>query len=77
VSRRLPLIHALPQAIQEQVRTEVLSAHAAMKHLVPFARANLDAANQLAAAIAPMKPTCALVSVNGSHHLTRFRKSLY
>jgi ParB family transcriptional regulator, chromosome partitioning protein len=57
VSRRLALIQALPQAIQEQVRTGVLSAHAAMKYLVPLARANLEAANQLAAAIAPLKPT--------------------
>ena len=43
VSRRLALIQALPQAIQEQVRTGVLSAHAAMKYLVPLARANLEA----------------------------------
>ena len=57
VSRRLALIQALPQAIQEQVRTGALSAHAAMKYLVPLARANLDAAHQLAAAIAPLKPT--------------------
>jgi ParB family transcriptional regulator, chromosome partitioning protein len=57
VSRRLALIQALPQAIQEQVRTGALSAHAAMKYLVPLARANSEAANQLAAAIAPWKPT--------------------
>jgi ParB family transcriptional regulator, chromosome partitioning protein len=57
VSRRLALLQALPQAIQEQVRTGVLSAHAAMKYLVPLARANSEAANQLAAAIAPLKPT--------------------
>lgn len=57
VSRRLALIHALPQAIQEQVRAGELSAHAAMKYLVPLARANSEAAHQLAAAIAPLKPT--------------------
>jgi len=57
VSRRLALLEALPQAIQEQVRTGALSAHAAMKYLVPLARANSEAANQLAAAIAPLKPT--------------------
>jgi ParB family transcriptional regulator, chromosome partitioning protein len=57
VSRRLALIQALPQAIQEQVRTGALSAHAAMKYLVPLARANSEAAKQLAAAIAPLKPT--------------------
>jgi ParB/RepB/Spo0J family partition protein len=57
VSRRLALIQALPQAVQEQVRAGALSAHAAMKYLVPLARANLEAATQLAAAIAPLKPT--------------------
>jgi ParB/RepB/Spo0J family partition protein len=57
VSRRLALIQALPQAIQEQVRAGALSAHAAMKYLVPLARANSEAANQLAAAIAPWKFT--------------------
>jgi ParB/RepB/Spo0J family partition protein len=54
VSRRLALIQALPQAIQDQVRTGVLSAHAAMKYLVPLARANEQAARQLAEAIAPL-----------------------
>jgi hypothetical protein len=57
VSRRLALIQALPQAIQEQVRSGALSAHAAMKYLVPLARANVEAASQLAAAMAPLKPT--------------------
>ena len=57
VSRRLALIQALPQDIQEQVRVGALSAHAAMKYLVPLARANVEAASQLAAAIAPLKPT--------------------
>jgi ParB/RepB/Spo0J family partition protein len=37
VSRRLALIQALPVAVQEQVRTGSLSAHAAMKYLVPLA----------------------------------------
>jgi ParB/RepB/Spo0J family partition protein len=57
VSRRLGLIQALPQAIQEQVRSGALSAHAAMKYLVPLARANVEAASQLAAVMAPLKPT--------------------
>ncbi len=57
VSRRLALLQALPLAVQEQVRSGALSAHAAMKYLVPLARANSEAANQLAAAIAPLKPT--------------------
>jgi len=43
--------------IQEQVRAGVLSAHAAMKYLVPLARTDAAAAQQLATAIAPLKPT--------------------
>jgi ParB-like chromosome segregation protein Spo0J len=57
VSRRLGLIQALPASIHQQVRAGVLPAHAAMKYLVPLARANADAAAPLAAAIAPWKPT--------------------
>jgi ParB-like chromosome segregation protein Spo0J len=57
VSRRLSLVQALPQVIQEQVRVGVLSAHAAMKYLVPLARANEQAARQLAQVIAPLEPT--------------------
>ena len=57
VSRRLSLVQALPQVIQDQVRVGVLSAHAAMKYLVPLARANSSAACQLAQAIAPLEPS--------------------
>ena len=57
VSRRLALIQALPQTIQDQVRIGALSAHAAMKYLVPLARANEQAARQLADAIAPLAPS--------------------
>jgi ParB family transcriptional regulator, chromosome partitioning protein len=57
VSRRLALIQALPQTIQDQVRNGVLSAHAAMKYLVPLARANEQAARQLAEAIVPFEPS--------------------
>ena len=57
VSRRVALIEILPTPIQAQVRSGQLSAHAAMKYLVPLARANAAAAEQLAAAITPLKPT--------------------
>jgi ParB-like chromosome segregation protein Spo0J len=57
VSRRLGLIQALPVLIHEQVRAGELSAHAAMKYLLPLARANAQAAVQLAATIAPLKLT--------------------
>mgnify|MGYP001609999375 CR=1 FL=1 len=57
VSRRLALVRELPQQIQAQVRGGTLAAHAAMKHLVPLARANAEAAVRLAQAMAPLKPT--------------------
>lgn len=57
VSGRLALLEALPAPIQQQVRVGSLSAHAAMKYLVPLARMDSEAARQLAAALAPMKPT--------------------
>lgn len=57
VSRRLALVQILPATIQESVRSGTLAAHAAMKYLVPLARANATAATQLAAAITPLKPT--------------------
>lgn len=40
VSRRLALTRELPEAIQEQVREGHIVPHAAMKYLVPLARAN-------------------------------------
>lgn len=57
VSGRLALLEALPAPIQQQVRVGTLSAHAAMKYLVPLARLDGEAARQLAAALASMKPT--------------------
>jgi ParB family transcriptional regulator, chromosome partitioning protein len=52
VSRRLSLVRELPEPIQELVRTGDLSAHAAMKHLVPMARAKIDGHLELATACA-------------------------
>lgn len=57
VSRRLALVKELPPEIQAQVRAGELAAHAAMKHLVPLARANAKAATALVLAMAPLKPT--------------------
>ncbi|MCC6801232.1 MAG: ParB N-terminal domain-containing protein [Anaerolineae bacterium] len=57
VSRRLGLIQVLPGAIQEQVRAGVLSAHAAMKYLLPLARANAAAVTELSRAIVSCQPT--------------------
>lgn len=57
VSRRLGLVKELPEAIQELVRRGLLAPHAAMKHLLPLARANQAGAIALAEAIAPLRPT--------------------
>jgi hypothetical protein len=63
VSRRLGLLEHLPASIHEQVRSGALSAYAAMKYLLPLARANTGAAAQLAAALAPLTPTSREVAV--------------
>jgi ParB family chromosome partitioning protein len=52
VSRRLALVGELPEEIQEQVRAGTIAAYAAMKYLVPLARANRGECLQLAAALA-------------------------
>lgn len=57
VSRRLGLIQVLPAPIQEEVRAGALSAHAAMKYLLPLARANATSAMEFARAILSCKPT--------------------
>jgi ParB/RepB/Spo0J family partition protein len=55
VSRRLALVLALPETIQEMVRRGAIGAHAAMRSLVPLARGNCTEAGKLAAAIAGKK----------------------
>src|ERR1700730_4227654 len=56
VSRRLALIQVLPTTIQDSVRAGALAAHAAMKYLVPLARANAPAATRLAQEIETCTP---------------------
>lgn len=55
VSRRLALLSELPEAIQALVRAGTLGAHAAMKHLVPLARANGPDSAKLAAVMAAQR----------------------
>ena len=57
VSRRLALVVDLPREIQEQVRLGEIVAHAAMKHLVPLARAKREEAIRLAATLGPHRPS--------------------
>jgi len=48
VSRRLALVELLPESIQQQVREGKISAHVAMKCLVPAARIDLEDCERLA-----------------------------
>jgi ParB family transcriptional regulator, chromosome partitioning protein len=57
VSRRLALVVELPASVQEHVRAGTIGSHAAMKYLVPLARANVEHCVRLADAIAPARPT--------------------
>jgi ParB/RepB/Spo0J family partition protein len=50
VSRRLALVELLPEAIQQQVREGKISAHVAMKYLVPVARVDAAHCERMAAA---------------------------
>jgi ParB/RepB/Spo0J family partition protein len=40
VSRRLALVDEIPETVQQRVRNGAISAHVAMKYLIPVARAN-------------------------------------
>jgi len=51
VSRRLGLVRALPLEVQEQVRRGRIVPHAAMKYLLPLARANAEDCVRLVAAL--------------------------
>ena len=57
VSRRLSLVRTLPDAIQQHVHDGHLVAHAAMKYLVPLARANAGDCVRFTEAIAPHRLT--------------------
>ena len=57
VCRRLSLVEQLPEEVQERVRRGELVPHAAMKFLVPLARANRVACLHLLAALGRNKPT--------------------
>jgi ParB family chromosome partitioning protein len=53
VSRRIALVSQLPESVQVHVRHGAIGAHAAMKFLIPMARANAEAFRRLGDAIAP------------------------
>ena len=52
VSRRLALVRELPESVQQHVRLGKIGAQAAMKYLVPIARANRLSCERLAEEIA-------------------------
>jgi len=57
VSRRLGLVGDLPEAVQEKVRAGILGAHAAMKYLVPLARAKPEECERLVALLSSGRVT--------------------
>ena len=52
VSRRLALVEQIPQTVQQRVRNGAISAHVAMKYLIPVARANASDCERMAQAFA-------------------------
>jgi len=52
ISRRMALVELLPEGIQQQVREGRISAHVAMKFLVPIARVSLEDCQRMAEAFA-------------------------
>jgi ParB family chromosome partitioning protein len=58
VSRRLALVKELPEVIQERVQKGTLLAHAAMKHLIPMARAKRQDAETLAEVCSAKQYSC-------------------
>jgi ParB family transcriptional regulator, chromosome partitioning protein len=57
VSRRLGLVRDLPEAVQERVRGGQVVAHAAMKYLLPLARANVTDCLRLLEGLGAHKPS--------------------
>ena len=57
ISRRLGLVSELPESVQERVRSGSISSHAAMKYLLPMARAKQGDCESLAAMVAKEKLT--------------------
>lgn len=57
VSRRLGLVSELPESVQERVRLGTISSHAAMKYLLPMARAKSSDCELLGATAAKERLT--------------------
>jgi ParB family transcriptional regulator, chromosome partitioning protein len=70
VSRRLSLVRTLPETIQQHVRDGHIVAHAAMKYLVPLARANGEDCARFAHAIAPHRLTTRQIGRLYQHYVS-------
>jgi ParB/RepB/Spo0J family partition protein len=70
VSRRLALVSALPEEIQDYVRKGRIVAHAAMKYLVPLARANREDSLKFVEAIAPHRLTTRQIGTLYAAHMS-------
>jgi ParB-like chromosome segregation protein Spo0J len=57
VSRRLSLVEQLPLELQQRVHEGQIVPHAAMKYLVPMARANRKACLELVESLGKMRPS--------------------
>lgn len=57
VSRRLALVRAVPREVQQHVQCGALSAQAAMKYLVPMARAKRADCVRLISALGSLRPS--------------------
>ncbi len=57
VSRRLALVRTLPREVQDRVQRGALPAHAAMKYLVPMARAKRSDCVRLITALGALRPS--------------------
>lgn len=57
VSRRLALVRAVPREVQDRVQRGALPAHAAMKYLVPMARAKRADCVRLITALGALRPS--------------------
>src|SRR6266581_1151843 len=58
VADRLALVELLPESVQQPVRRGAISAHVAMKFLVPVARSRPEDCQRLAEAFAAHHSTC-------------------
>ncbi len=58
VSRRMGLVELLPDDVQQQVRSGAITAHVAMKYLVPMARTHGEDCVRMAEAIARQRLGC-------------------